>query len=307
MAYNRWLSGSQQYQSNDVLHYGRLGMKWGKHIFGIPESLFQKLKIGPGTDIKSLQTLLQRGEIDFNTFKQLTNRQNMFNQIVNRGRSTGFTDNAPTKKESPTHETVRRSGQQMKDIGESVKKDAEERNAREEKYRKIAENKAMQGRQDEFQIQQRQKAEAKKKDELDRAHANSRRTSNTETQKTSTSQPKAQSETQKTSTSQPKTQPETQKTSTTQPKTQPENQQPTDEELEENLYRALSNYLTGTADETEEEKKKREAEEAKKKAEEEKKRKEEEERKKREKTEKEVKILKKICKYLNFGRIPIHP
>ena len=294
MAYNRWLSGGQQYQSNDVLHYGRLGMKWGKNIFGLPDNLFKKFKIGPDMDLKSLQSLLQRGEIDFNMFKQLTNRQNMFNQIVNRGRSTGFTDNAPTTKESPTHETVRRSGQQMRGIGESVKKDAEERSAREEKYRKIAENKAMQGRQDEFQIQQRQKAEAaKKKEELDRAHANSRRTSNTETQKTSSSQPK--------------TQPETQKTSTSQPKAQPENQQPTDEELEENLYRALSNYLTRTTDETEEEKKKREAEEAKKKAEEEKKRKEEEERKKREKTEKEVKILKKICKYLNFGRIPIHP
>lgn len=294
MAYNRWLNGGQYYQPNDVLHYGRLGMKWGKHIFGIPESLFQKLKIGPGMDTKSLQTLLQRGEIDFNMFKQLTNRQNMFNQIVNRGRSTGFKDNAPTTRESPTHETVRRSGQQMRDIGESVKKDAEERSAREEKYRKIAENKAMQGRQDEFQVQQRQKAEAaKKKEELDRAHANSRRTSNTETQKTSTSQPKSQ--------------PETRKTSTSQPKTQPENQQPTDEELEENLYRALSNYLTGTADETEEEKKKREAEEAKKKAEEEKKRKEEEELKRQEKLKREVKILKKICKYLNFGRIPIHP
>lgn len=291
MAYNRWLSGSQQYQSNDVLHYGRLGMKWGKHIFGIPESLFQKLKIGPGMDIKSLQTLLQRGEIDFNTFKQLTNRQNMFNQIVNRGRSTGYTDNAPTTKESPTHETVRRSGQQMRDIGESVKKDAEERSAREEKYRKIAENKAMQGRQDEFQIRQRQKAEAKKKEELDRAHANSRRTSNTETQKTSASQPKSQ--------------PETQKTSTSQPKSQPETKQPTDEELEENLYRALSNYLTGTTDETEEEKKKREAEEAKKKAEEERKRKEEEERKKQEKLEREVRILKKISRFLSFGR-PIH-
>ena len=287
MAYNRWLSGSQQYQSNDVLHYGRLGMKWGKHIFGIPESLFQKLKIGPGTDIKSLQTLLQRGEIDFNTFKQLTNRQNMFNQIVNRGRSTGYTDNAPTTKESPTHETVRRSGQQMRDIGESVKKDAEERSAREEKYRKIAENKAMQGRQDEFQVQQRQKAEAKKKQELDRAHANSRRTTPS---KTSDASP----ESKKSTSAQPKTQPETQ-------------QQTTDEDLEKNLYKALGGYLLDQANETEEEKKKREAEEAKKKAEEEKKRKEEEERKKREKTEKEVKILKKICKYLNFGRIPIHP
>lgn len=278
MAYNRWLSGSQQYQSNDVLHYGRLGMKWGKNIFGLPDNLFKKFKIGPDMDLKSLQSLLQRGEIDFNTFKQLTSRQNLFNQIVNRGRSTGFTNNVPTTKESPTHETVRRSGQQMRDIGESVKKDAEERSAREEKYRKIAEDKAMQGRQDEFQVQQRQKAEAKKKQELDRAHANSRRTSNTETQKTSTNQPKAQ----------------------------PETQQPTDEELEENLYRALSNYLTGTADETEEEKKKREAEEAKKKAEEEKKRKEEEELKKQEKLKRDVKILKKISKYLSFGR-PIHP
>jgi hypothetical protein len=278
MAYNRWLSGGQQYQSNDVLHYGRLGMKWGKNIFGLPDNLFKKFKIGPDMDLKSLQSLLQRGEIDFNTFKQLTSRQNLFNQIVNRGRSTGFRNNVPTTKESPTHETVRRSGQQMRDIGESVKKDAEERSAREEKYRKIAEDKAMQGRQDEFQVQQRQMAEAKKKQELDRAHANSRRTSNTETQKTSTNQPKAQ----------------------------PETQQPTDEELEENLYRALSNYLTGTADETEEEKKKREAEEAKKKAEEEKKRKEEEELKKQEKLKRDVKILKKISKYLSFGR-PIHP
>lgn len=84
-------------------------------------------------------------------------------------------------------------------------------------------------------------------------------------------------------------------------------QQTTDEDLEKNLYKALGGYLLDQANETEEEKKKREAEEAKKKAEEEKKRKEEEERKKREKTEKEVKILKKICKYLNFGRIPIHP
>ena len=278
MAYNRWLSGSQQYQSNDVLHYGRLGMKWGKNIFGLPDNLFKKFKIGPDMDLKSLQSLLQRGEIDFNTFKQLTSRQNLFNQIVNRGRSTGFTNNVPTTKESPTHETVRRSGQQIRDIGETVKKDTEERSAREEKYRKIAENKAMQGRQDEFQIQQRQKAEAKKKQELDRAHANSRRMSNTETEKTPTNQPKSQTE----------------------------NQQPTDEELEENLYRALSNYLTGTTDETEEEKKKREAEEAKKKAEEEKKRKEEEELKRQEKLKREVKILKKISRYLSIGR-PIHP
>lgn len=278
MAYNRWLNGGQYYQPNDVLHYGRLGMKWGKHIFGIPESLFQKLKIGPGTDTKSLQTLLQRGEIDFNTFKQLTNRQNMFNQIVNRGRSTGFTDNAPTTKESPTHETVRRSGQQMRDIGESIKRETAERSAREEKYRKIAENKAMQGRQDEFQVQQRQKAEAKKKEELDKAHANNRLPSNRKSSEASSNKPKAQ----------------------------PETQQPTDEELEENLYRALGNYLTGTAEETEEEKKKREAEEAKKKAEEEKKQKEEEERKKQEKLKRDVKILKKISKYLSFGR-PIHP
>ena len=279
MAYNRWLSGSQQYQSNDVLHYGRLGMKWGKHIFGIPESLFQKLKIGPGTDVKSLQTLLQRGEIDFNTFKQLTSRQNMFNQIVNRGRSTGYKDNAPTTRESPTHETVRRSGQQMRDIGESVKKDAEERSAREEKYRKIAENKAMQGRQDEFQVQQRQKAEAKKKEELDKAHANNRLPSNRKSSEASSNKPKPQAESK---------------------------QQTSEEDLEQNLYKALGGYLLDQANETEEEKKKREAEEAKKKAEEEKKQKEEEERKKQEKLKRDVKILKKISKYLSFGR-PIHP
>lgn len=287
MAYNRWLSGGQQYQSNDVLHYGRLGMKWGKNIFGLPDNLFQRFKVGPSMDFKSLQNLLQRGEIDFNTFKQMTNRQNMFNQIVNRGRSTGYRSSSSTTSESPAHETVRRSGEQIRDIGKSIERETTERHAREERSRSIAEDKARQGRQDEFQIQQRQKAEAKKKEDLDRAHANSRRTTKETPKPSETSQPKPQPKPQ----SQPQSKPQT------------ESQQPSDEDLEKNLYKALGGYLLDQANESEEEKKKREAEEAKKKAEEEKKRKEEEERKKRERTEKEVKILKKISKFLSFGRI----
>lgn len=134
MAYNRWLSGSQTYHQGDVLHYGRKGMKWYKNIFGLPKNLFSKKRIGPSIDIQSLRTLLQRGEIDFNTFKEMTNG------VVYH----------PTS--SPAQTVTRRSSQQMRSIGESVGnsvKERKDREDRESRSRAIAEEKARMGRQDE--------------------------------------------------------------------------------------------------------------------------------------------------------------
>lgn len=134
MAYNRWLSGSQAYCQGDVLHYGRKGMKWYKNIFGLPKNLFSKKRIGPSIDIQSLRTLLQRGEIDFNTFKEMTNG------VVYRPAS------------SPSQTVTRRSSQQMRSIGESVGNSVKERKSREDREarsRAIAEEKARMGRQDE--------------------------------------------------------------------------------------------------------------------------------------------------------------
>lgn len=134
MAYNRWLSGSQTYQQRDILHYGRKGMKWYKSIFGLPKNLFSRRRVGPSIDIKTLRTLLQRGEIDFNTFKEMTNG------VVYR----------PTS--SPSQTVTRKSSQQMRSIGESVGNSVKERKAREDgeaRSRAIAEEKARMGRQDE--------------------------------------------------------------------------------------------------------------------------------------------------------------
>ena len=33
MSYNRWMP-RQYYSGGELYHYGRKGMKWGKHIFG---------------------------------------------------------------------------------------------------------------------------------------------------------------------------------------------------------------------------------------------------------------------------------
>ena len=134
MAYNRWLSGSQTYSQGDVLHYGRKGMKWYKNIFGLPKNLFSKKRIGPSIDFQSLRTLLQRGEIDFNTFKEMTNG------VAYR----------PTS--SPAQTVTRRSSQQMRSIGESVGnsvKERKDREDRESRSRAIAEEKTRMGRQDE--------------------------------------------------------------------------------------------------------------------------------------------------------------
>lgn len=70
MAYNRWLSANQSYAySTDLMHYGRKGMKWGKHIFGFPD--FQKLTGGFNVNTEYLRQLLQRGQIDYNKFKEM--------------------------------------------------------------------------------------------------------------------------------------------------------------------------------------------------------------------------------------------
>lgn len=191
MAYNRWLSGSQTYQQYDLMHYGRKGMRWGKHLFGLPENFFQKLKFGQGFDIKSLQNLLQRGDIDFNVFKQLTNRQNMIEQIANQSRSTGST----------TGNTVRRSAQNTKSIAESVGNSVKERKANEERSRAIAQEKARQGRLDEEKSRQES---AKKQQQKERmmSSARSRRQSNAEA-KSETSPPQVQSPQAQSSKSEP--------------------------------------------------------------------------------------------------------
>lgn len=71
MAYNRWLSSQYSYNSNyDLMHYGRKGMKWGKHVFGLPDiNIFSN---GTTFNTESLRKLLERGQIDYNRFKELT-------------------------------------------------------------------------------------------------------------------------------------------------------------------------------------------------------------------------------------------
>lgn len=71
MAYNRWLSSQYSYDYNyDLMHYGRKGMKWGKHIFGLPDiNLFSN---GTKFNTESLRRLLEQGKIDYNRFKELT-------------------------------------------------------------------------------------------------------------------------------------------------------------------------------------------------------------------------------------------
>lgn len=181
MAYNRWLSGSQTYQPYDLMHYGRKGMRWGKHLFGLPENFFQKLKFGQNLDFNSLRSLLQRGEIDFNAFKQLTKSQNMFNQIANQRQSSG----------SATGTTVRRSAQQTKSITESVGNSVKERKAREDRAKAIAEEKARQGRQDE--AKSRQEAIKKQQAERTRAQVKERRQSNSAEKAKTESSPAPQS------------------------------------------------------------------------------------------------------------------
>lgn len=290
MAYNRWLSGSQYYQSYDVLHFGRKGMKWGKHIFGIPESLFQRIKVGPGMDEKSLQNLLRRGFIDYNTFKQLANRQNMFNQIVNRGRSGGFNSARPA--ESPSSEATRRSAQQIKDVGESVKRETIARNERESAARSKAEEKARMGRQDERQIQANERKTA---DERHAQHVSEQRAKREQ---------KRQQEARKTA---QERKAETQRKREEAPKPTTSQPTPKTEESSDPFATLLTDYITNMANETEEERAKRKEEERKAKEAEERKKKEEEERKKKEKLKRDVEILKKINRVLSFGHMPISP
>lgn len=176
MAYNRWLSGSQTYCQGDVLHYGRKGMKWYKSIFGLPKNLFSKKRIGPSIDIQSLRTLLQRGEIDFNTFKEMTNG------VVYRPDS------------SPTQTVTRRSSQQMRSIGESVGNSVKERKAREDREarsRAIAEEKARMGRQDETKTKEanerKRQGQQRLKTNRDQSSASSRQTTSNTSSKTATS------------------------------------------------------------------------------------------------------------------------
>lgn len=290
MAYNRWLSGRQYYQPNDVLHFGRKGMKWGKHIFGIPESLFQRIKAGPGMDEKSLQNLLRRGFIDYNTFKQLANRQNMFNQIVNRGRSGGFNSARPA--ESPPSETTRRSAQQIKDVGESVKRETIARSERESAARSKAEEKARMGRRDERQIQANERKTA---DERHAQHVSEQRAKREQKR-----QQEARETAQERKAETQRKREEAPKSSTSQPATQTE-------ESSDPFATLLTDYITNMANETEEERAKRKEEERKAKEAEERKKKEEEERKKKEKLKRDVEILKKINRVLSFGHMPISP
>lgn len=292
MAYNRWLSGSQYYQPNDVLHFGRKGMKWGKHIFGIPESLFQRIKVGPGMDEKSLQNLLRRGFIDYNTFKQLANRQNMFNQIVNRGRSGGFNSARPA--ESPSSEATRRSAQQIKDVGESVKRETIARSERESAARSKAEEKARMGRIDERQIQANERKTA---DERHAQHVSEQRAKREQ---------KRQQEARETA---QERKAETQRKREEAPKPTTSQSAPKTEESSDPFATLLTDYITNMANETEEERAKRKEEERKAKEAEERKKKEEEEeeRKKKEKLKRDVEILKKINRVLSFGHMPISP
>lgn len=151
-------------------------MKWYKSIFGLPKNLFSKKRIGPSIDIQSLRTLLQRGEIDFNTFKEMTNG------VVYR----------PTS--SPAQTVTRRSSQQMRSIGESVGNSVKERKAREDREarsRAIAEEKARMGRQDEAKAKEanerKRQGQQRLKSNRDQSGSSSRQTASNTSSKTATS------------------------------------------------------------------------------------------------------------------------
>lgn len=73
MAYNRWLSSQYSYNPGyDLMHYGRKGMRWGKHIFGLPEIT---LNGGGGiVDPEELEKLLKEGKITLDEFKARANK-----------------------------------------------------------------------------------------------------------------------------------------------------------------------------------------------------------------------------------------
>lgn len=69
MAYNRWLSSQYSYSSGyDLMHYGRKGMRWGKHIFGLPEITLNGGG-GGAVDLEELKKLLEQGKITLDEFK----------------------------------------------------------------------------------------------------------------------------------------------------------------------------------------------------------------------------------------------
>lgn len=69
MAYNRWLSSQYSYNPGyDLMHYGRKGMRWGKHIFGLPEITLNGGG-GGAVDLEELKTLLEQGKITLDEFK----------------------------------------------------------------------------------------------------------------------------------------------------------------------------------------------------------------------------------------------
>ena len=69
MAYNRWLSSQYSYSPGyDLMHYGRKGMRWGKHIFGLPEITLNGGG-GGAVDLEELQKMLEQGKITLDEFK----------------------------------------------------------------------------------------------------------------------------------------------------------------------------------------------------------------------------------------------
>lgn len=69
MAYNRWLSSQYSYSpGTDLMHYGRKGMRWGKHIFGLPEITLNGGG-GGAVDLDELKKLLEQGKITLDEFK----------------------------------------------------------------------------------------------------------------------------------------------------------------------------------------------------------------------------------------------
>lgn len=69
MAYNRWLSSQYSYSpGTDLMHYGRKGMRWGKHIFGLPEITLNGGG-GGAVDLEELKKLLEQGKITLDEFK----------------------------------------------------------------------------------------------------------------------------------------------------------------------------------------------------------------------------------------------
>lgn len=70
MAYNRWLSSQYSYSpGTDLMHYGRKGMRWGKHIFGLPEITLNGGG-GGAVDLEELQKMLEQGKVSFDEFKE---------------------------------------------------------------------------------------------------------------------------------------------------------------------------------------------------------------------------------------------